>query len=348
MSILKTLLGTPQAFALDISDTDIQILEVKGLKNGAVRAFARTDLAEGIVKDGIILDQAKLAEAIRAAVSACRPNKPSAKKVVACLPDSKSVTHIFEFDTVSEKILRDTVRQLAARTVPFNLDEMAWDFSVRSRTNELTTVMFAAAKKELVRAYEHTLTLAGLDLAILEPESLSLSRAAVNRVKLKPSEYVSVLDMGGRNTIIAFIGRMGMRLTVNSPIAGQAVTDAIAAANNINAAAAEKIKREKGFSDPATAEIMRKAIQPLVEEFQRAKNYLLRQNGATLTRVFVAGGSSAIPGITEELKKTLEIETALAVPPLTISGFSPNQLAVVCGLAVRAKKLSTGVNLAHV
>ncbi len=348
MSILKTLLGTPQAFALDISDTDIQILEVKGRKNGAVRAFSRTDLAEGVVKEGIILDQAKLAEAIRAAVDACRPNKPSTKKIVACLPDSKSVTHLFEFDTVNEKNLRDTVQQLAAVTIPFKLEDMAWNFTVRSRSNERTSVMFAAAKKELVQTYEHTCTLAGLDLSILEPESLSLSRAVVDRIKLKPNELISVIDIGGRSTIIAFIGRLGMRLTVDSPIAGQALTEAIAAANKVDAATAEKIKREKGFSDASTAEVMRAALKPLIEEFQRAKNHLLRHNDVALTRVFLAGGSSAMPGLVEELKTLLGIETALAVPPFTISGFSPNQLAVVCGLAIRAKKLPPGVNLAHV
>ncbi len=348
MSIIKTLLGAPQAFALDISDTDIQMLEVKGIKNGTVRAFARTDIADGIVKDGLILDQAKLAEAIRAAVDACRPNKPSTKKVVACLPDTKTVTHLFEFDTVSDKILRETVRQMATQTVPFNLEEMVWDFAVRSRTGERTSVMFAAAKKDLVQAYEHTCALAGLGLSILEPESLSLSRAVVDRIKLKPNELISVIDIGGRSAIIAFIGRLGMRLTVDSPIAGRALTEAIANANKIDAAAAEKLKREKGFRDATAAEAMRDAMKPLIEEFHRAKNHLLRRNDVTLTRVFIAGGSSAMPGIVEELKTSLESETALAVPPFTISGFSPNQLAVVCGLAIRAKKLSTGINLTHV
>ena len=348
MSILKKLIGTPQAFALDISDTDIQILEVRGLKNGNVRAFAHIDLAEGIVKEGLILDQAKLAEAIRSAVDACRPNKPSTKKVVACLPDTKSVTHLFEFETVKEKNYRDTIQKLAAVTVPFNLEELTWDFVVRSKTAELTSVMFAAAKKDLVQAYDHTCALAGLELTILEPESLSLSRAVVDRIKLKPNELISVIDIGGRSTIIAFISRLGMRLTIDSPIAGQALTDAIASANKVDAATAEKLKREKGFSDASAAEAMRETMKPIIEEFQRAKNHLLRQKDVTLTRVFVAGGSSATPGIIEELKTSLGIETALAVPPFSIPGYSINQLAVVCGLAVRAKKLSPGINLAHV
>src|SRR3972149_9797243 len=85
------------AFGLDISDTSLEMVEFQK-KGGKIvlSAVGRMILAKGVMEDGKILDEQKMAAAISDLCSKTQPQKISTKLVIASLPESKIFTHNFK------------------------------------------------------------------------------------------------------------------------------------------------------------------------------------------------------------------------------------------------------------
>jgi Tfp pilus assembly PilM family ATPase len=166
----------------------------------------------------------------------------------------------------------------------------------------------------------------------VKPESVTGENAA------------AVIDIGGRSSTFAFVDKAGLQLSVTLPVAGDAFTAAIAKKLKIKADVAETQKRNEGFQSKDVAEILRKAIEPLTDEFARAASWYEGTKQRRIRRAFLAGGSSVLPGLMEELTTRLNVPVEFGVPPFKVTGLEPHQIAVVSGLAMRAKKLSPGMN----
>lgn len=343
-SFLSPIVRGSPALALDVSDTSAQIIEVARGPLAEVRSFVRRDLPPGIMEDGRILDQAALADALRQAVESA-PQKPRTANVIAELPESQTLIHHFSVGRdVGVKDLPEYLLARAGETLPVNLNEYAWDYQILSKKGESYEIVFAAAPADVVVAYEHTLTLAGLKLAILELESAALARAVVKPESVSGESAAAVIDVGGRTTTFAFADKAGLQLSVSLPVAGDAFTAAIAKKLKMKTDAAEERKRKEGFRNKDAAEALREAIAPLADEYARAAGWYERTKGRKVGRAFLAGGSSALPGFLEELAARLGVPIEFGRPPFKVAGLEPHQIAVVSGLAMRAKKLSPGMN----
>lgn len=308
-------------------------------------AASRVELPPGVVEDGVILDQDKLAEAIRHAVDEAKPAPPKTKRVVAELPESRTLTHHVQVErTVKPRDLPERVLELAKDVLPINLDEYRWDYQVLGQNETTYEILVAAAPKDLVQTYEQTLMLAGLNLDALELESMALTRASIKSVKLPAGEATVVMDMGGRVTTFAFVDAEGLQLSATFPIAGDALTAAIASSLKIKPEDAEKQKRSKGFKDAAMAKAMQDALASLVEEFKKAQGFYEARHLHKVTSILLAGGSSAMPGIGEALTQSIGIPVELATIPFELPNMNPSQTVVVAGLALRATKLSPGLS----
>lgn len=345
MGFFTSLFHKPLGFALDFSDSAIHLLEVRGHGANDVTSSGRFEIPAGLVEDGRILDQAKLAEAIRRARGEAVPRPPLTNRVVACLPESQTYLTRFTVDrTIPQKDLEQAIADRGAQSLPINLNDHAWDHQILATTETSYDILFAATPADLVEAYEQTLALAGLKLEVLEPESLALLRALVAPAKIAKESAVLVLDIGGRSSTMAFVDALGLQLSVTLPVAGHVMTDAVSKKLKISPAEAEKRKVKKGFTDKDFVDVMRKAIQPLLEEAGRARAYYEKISGRNIQQVIVAGGSSALPGIDEEIEKALGVSVEKGAPPYTVQGFEPQQIAVPAGLALRATSLEQGIN----
>lgn len=345
MAALFSFLHRQHAFALDLSDNAISLLETHGGLRPHVAAWSRVELPAGILEDGLILDQEKLAEAIRRAMDEATPAPPATKQVVAELPESRTFVHHFTIERdVDVKEFPDIVLARAEDTLPVNLEEYVWDYEILAQSDAGYEVLFAAAPVELVQTYEQTLALAGLKLEVLELESMALMRAALKSGIPAPAEAVALMDLGGRVTTIAVVDAAGLRLSVTIPVAGDALTAGISKKLKLKPEEAEKRKRAKGFKDADVAKAMESVLAPLIEEFSAARLFYETRYPQKLTRVLIAGGSSALPGIGDVLARQLGVPVELASSPFEIPNVSSSQTMVVSGIALRAAKLSPGLS----
>lgn len=336
--------SSKKAFAIDISDDGIQVLETAGLTK-SIASFAHAELPPGIMQDGRIVDQEKLAAAIRETVARAAPRPPKMTCVVAELPESQTYLHHITLEAgVEQKDLADIVMARAEEAIPLDLEASAWDYQILTRTKESLEIMFAAAPAEIVESYEQTLALAGLDLKVLELESLALTRAVLDPTKLAAGTAAVVIDIGGRFTTIAIVDAQGLQLSATMHVAGESFTEAISKKMKSKPEEAEALKREQGFGDATAGDAMRKPLKEIAEEVAAASAYYTRTKNRQVGQAYLAGGSSALPGLDAEMSAMLGIPVALGTPPFSVDGLQPHQIAVVAGLALRARKLSPGIN----
>ncbi|MBU1032775.1 pilus assembly protein PilM [Patescibacteria group bacterium] len=340
-----SLFGKPKAFGLDLSDNALYLMEVKGESASSVTSAAHFELPKGLVEDGKVLDQEQLVDYLRNAVAESQPLAPSSNNVVLGLPESQTyIGHFRISKEISKKELLDEVYAEAGDNMPIDLENAAWDYEILATTEDAHEILFAAASAEVVEDYEHAMNLAGLDLKVLEPEALALSRSLIKPSDLEADQGVAILDIGARTSNLQFLDKMGLQLSLSVRVAGNDFTAAIAKHLKIKVDQAEIAKRSKGFGDAKIAATLNTIMLPLVNEFVEARNFYEAKVIRKVTDVILVGGSSAMPGIDQELQNLLRIPVSLGVPPFSFTDLQSHQIAAVSGLAMRGRILSSGIN----
>ncbi len=337
--------GKPKAFAIDFSDIALQLLEVNGTgHNASVVSYKRLEIPDGIFEHGVIKDQAKAVEVIQKLVASATPKPPNTRNIVAELPESLTFLHHFSIPASTDKRdLSEAVLEQVAGSMPFNIDEYAWDFQILEKNGDSYEVLFAAARADVVATYEQTLALAGLELLALEPESLSIARALLPQAQTKKS-LVAFIDIGGKDTTIVFADTIGIRLSITRPEGGRFLTESIVKKLKINEKLAEQRKCAKGLKDKALIPAITDVLEPLIDEFKQALAYEQRVLNLPLGSIVLAGGGSRLIGLPEYLHEALSVPVQLGTSSIVIKNADPQELITISGLAERAHSLLTGIN----
>jgi type IV pilus assembly protein PilM len=216
----------------------------------------------------------------------------------------------------------------ARQNVPWQLDEVSWDYEVvaKSDLGEIEVVL-AAMKRELLNELHGEVASSGIKVTGMDVGPLALYNAFRYSYP-DVDEPALVVDMGARSTNLVFID--GERFfTRNLLVGGAAVTNAIGKEFGIPFAEAESQKRAQGFvalggaveDHPdegvnAMSKVMRNSMTRLHAEIMRTITfYRSQQGGSAPKRVFLAGGGSAAGYIaeffTEKLKLPVEVFNGL-------------------------------------
>jgi type IV pilus assembly protein PilM len=338
-----------RAFAIDISDVSIRLLQVRGTTPPVdAMVFGERSLPDGYMENGIIKNQQGLAKEIETVFAEAKPNSPKVKKVVAKIPEAQTYFHHFTFPaSLNEDQLEIELYKRVEETIPFTMADMASDYQVHPLGEELLSVIFAATPLDVVRSYEETFALAGLDLVALEPESAALARAIVSPSMLQTGKGIVLFDIGGRGTNVIIVDEFGIQLSVARPEGGKMVTTLLAEKKKAKPSEAEQLKVKKGMADPTVRAVVNELlVQPLAGEFSAAKEYYERTHGKKITHAFFAGGSSSLKGFVEAMQELLGVPCERVSSPLRDDPqeMPPTEVAVVAGLAMRASRLTPGIN----
>jgi len=323
-----------------VSDRVLALLQLSSSKKKPrVLAYSRITLVAGIIENGEILDQKAFAKAIKKLVSEATPQPPKTTRVSMSLPEAVTfmehfvVPIAFEGEHLDEEVIRQ-----AEMIMPLNLDEYAWDYQPLYKGPDVQEVLFAAASKAVVEAYAHTVTLAGLELVMLEPESLSLVRALGSSQKTDEKTGIAVIDMGGRATHVLLSDDHGLWLSVSYPEGGISITQAIMEKKKLTEKAAELLKKNKGLSDASVKDIIQAYVENFGKEFEKASTYYTKRTGRQIKLALITGGASLLEGLREQLATKIGIPVKQAQLAVDIKEISPAHSAVVFGLAVRPRK----------
>src|SRR3989344_1433450 len=152
----------PSSVGVDISDSSIKVLQLN--EEGNVVAYGSGQSPEGVVRDGFIHDKELFATTLTQILKDTKPvslfAKQSLLRAVLCLPESKLFTHSTKLpEHIKGGDIEEFVREDSKKIIPFNLEEMYWDYHVSEKNGE-RHVTFVGAPKANVDNYVEAFTFA--------------------------------------------------------------------------------------------------------------------------------------------------------------------------------------------
>ncbi|HRY30917.1 MAG TPA: pilus assembly protein PilM [Candidatus Paceibacterota bacterium] len=288
------------AFGMSISDSSIELLEFRPFLTHKPSSYSRITLEEGIVLRGKIIDKDRLVDKIKTLLLNAKPGKVSTNRVVLSLPEEQVFTWSVAISrSISGSELRAKILEEAKKIVPLDFKKVYWDFvSYPLRQKELQYVTFVGISRDILDGYFNVCSELGLEVVDFSLESMSLAR-----VFLPPSDkddYV-LLNIGGETSTVSIIGgNQLLKLSFTLPLAGDAITDAIAKSLNVTKLEAEQLKMKFGVGDspnPSYKTAVESVLNELLKQVSEAIAYYEKNSGETVDAIYLTGGSSLLNGL---------------------------------------------------
>lgn len=234
-------------------------------------------------------------------------NDISKDQVVISVPGQHTLARFTKLPPVAPKRIPDIVRYEADQQIPFDMDEVIWDYQTFQQEGmpDVEVGIFAM-KRELIR--EHLLH---FEQASIEPIAVQSGPLAVYNAAhydgLLSKDTTILLDVGAENTDL-IVATPHSFWTRTVPIGGNAFTEALVKSFKLSFSKAEALKRTAATSKYARQifQAMRPIFADLVQELQRSIGfYSSTHRDANVEKVVIFGNAFQLPGLQKYLQQNL-------------------------------------------
>ncbi|MDO8628954.1 MAG: type IV pilus assembly protein PilM, partial [Phycisphaerales bacterium] len=236
-------------------------------------------------------------------------NDVSKDQVVVSVPGQHTLARFTKLPPVAPKRIPDIVRYEADQQIPFDMDEVIWDYQTfqQEGTPDIEVGIFAM-KRELIR--EHLLH---FEQAAIEPIGVQSGPLAVYNAAhfdgWLANDTTVLLDIGAENTDLV-VATKDTLWTRTVPIGGNRFTEALVKSFKLSFSKAENLKRTAAESKYARQifQAMRPVFADLVQELQRSIGFYSSTHRDThVDRVIGIGNAFQLPGLQKYLQQNLSM-----------------------------------------
>src|SRR5438105_9330217 len=191
--------------------------------------------------------------------------------VAVAVPGQQTLSRFTKLPPVEQKRIPDIVKFEAGQQIPFDMDEVIWDYQTFSEPDSPDVeVGIFAIRKELIRTHLAYFTDAGIEPMLVQPSPLAVYNA-VRYDQPKLDKATILLDIGATATdLIVMEGSTIWSRPV--PLGGNAFTEALVKSFKLSHAKAENLKRTAATTKYARQifQAMRPVFADLISEVQRS------------------------------------------------------------------------------
>lgn len=305
---------------LDIGAMSIRAVETGRGKDGPViTSFGQVPLAAGVVQGGVIQDEKAVTAALK---QLWATSKFRGRDVVLGVTNAQVVVREMSVPNMPERELRKALPFQVRDALPLGVERSLLDFYPLEDpgTNEKVRGLLIAAPKDAVLTAVRAVELAGLHVARVDLASFALLRALARLDEM----VEAIVDIGAQTTSV-IVHSDGQPLIVRTiPRGGAEITELVASRLGATVPEAESLKCRVGLLNdegPETAEVVREAVRPMINEIRSSFAYLSTSGRQTkVDRLVLSGGGSGLPGLVEALSTQLGVDVVLADPVLRLRG----------------------------
>jgi len=237
-------------------------------------------------------------------------NDLTGAQVAVSVPGHQTFSRFTKLPPVEPKKIPDIVRFEARQQIPFDIDEVDWDYQTfQSADSPDVEVGIFAMKRDLIRSHLASLTAARIEPTIVQTAPLALYNFM--RYDGLPGAGGTVLiDIGADNTDLIVTDGESV-WTRNIPLGGNNFTEALVKAFKLSFAKAENLKRTAATSKYARQifQAMRPVFADLVAEIQRSIGfYTSTHRDAVVGKVVGMGNAFRLPGLQKYLQQNLQLD----------------------------------------
>ncbi|MBI4059277.1 type IV pilus assembly protein PilM [Candidatus Microgenomates bacterium] len=298
-------------FGLDIGSHSIKLVQlaregknIKLVAAGVVQAPPRGLASESEQ------DLLKISETIKKLIADA---KVTTKNVVFALSESLVYTRLVSFPPLSNEEISSAIQWQAEGYIPIPKKEAELDYEIVSRSEKGVEVLLVASPKTAVNKYLKVITAAGLTPVAVETELLALTRA------LAPTGKTAlIIDFGASSADIAVASNRQLMFTRSAPLAGEALTRAVAQGIGIEATQAEEYKRTYGLTaslEGKVKQVLSPLVAQMVDELAKARAFWQQDHSQLpIDMVVLSGGTSGLPDIVPAIAEGLGVEVSIGNP----------------------------------
>lgn len=336
---------------LDIGSHTVKMLHLKE-KNGRLHLLSAglIPIASPLAAEGKVQRQERLAGSVQKLSSHL---KVKSKAMAMSISGYEVMIKKIELPMMTEEELEDRMHLELGQYIPYNIEEVEVDYQIldvaKDRPNFME-VLLVAAKKESINDYLNLARIAGFEPTVIDVDFFALSNAYESTYGMADKENVVLMDIGASKAAMNVLYQGIPIFTRDIPIGGEQINEAIRESLGVSAEESERIKLGEdrpSVRDGALQQIFVDVVSSWLSEFKRAIDFYYRNypdNG--IDKVFLSGGSSRIPRLTEVFQESVGIPVEIFNPLMHISCdtkvFDPNyieyigpQMSISFGLALR-------------
>jgi type IV pilus assembly protein PilM len=307
---------------LDISSSSVKLVELGRDKAGnlVLERCAIEPLERGWITDGNVEKFDEVADAMRRVV---KKSGTRTKNVAMALPPSAVITKkIILPGGLSEQDLETQVEAEANQYIPFSLDEVSLDFCVvgpSSTSSGDVEVLIAASRKEKVQDRQGLAEAAGLKPLIVDVESYASRLAAGRLIQALPNQgvdtMVALFEVGAFTTSMQVIRNEEVLYDRDQAFGGAQLTQLIVRQYGFSPEEAETKKRNGDLPEDYDNGVLKPFVESMAQEIGRALQFFFTSTPHNrVDYVMLAGGSAALPGLTDAVTMQTSFPCHLANP----------------------------------
>ena len=317
----------PGLIGVDISDSSVKVLQLDHECN--VVAFGEGKFPKGVVIEGSIANIEAFSATLNDVLLHTQPNilreENMVLRAVVGLPESKIFTHYIEVPTTtSTKNLDTFVEDDAQKIIPFELDQLYWDYHVVEKKGARTVTFVGVLKADLAN-YVEALTVARVKPALITGELFSLGNALLPVGNLEENHLI--IDMGARSsTIGVFCDDATASASIKVPFGGEYLTQELSVKLSVTLDEAENLKQTIGLDSESMNKQVPKILEECMTEFiskiKEARTFYEEKTRKSITHVILAGGSALLPKIDTYIQEQIGVDVRIADPLQKIKNHS--------------------------
>jgi len=322
---------------VDIGASSIKLVQLRAAHGTAILEtygeIALGPYANESIGKVVQLPAEKIAEAL---TDLMKEANVTAKISGVSIPFSSSLVSVLDLPKVDKESLKRIIPIEARKYIPVPVSEVSLDWFVipqderqDSAFDQLQTksptqvkgqeVLLVAIQNKTLQMFQSVMQTANLATSFYEIEIFSAIRSTIGH-GLAP---MLVVDLGAGSTKMYIVERGVVRMTHLLTIGGQHVTETLGRTMGWEFDKAERIKREKGFSEMSAysleenERIKEALLSTLSRVFSEVNRVLLsygQRYNKNVSSVVLTGGGASLPGIAEVAKKSLSVQVLVADP----------------------------------
>jgi type IV pilus assembly protein PilM len=307
---------------VDISSSSVMLVELSRDKAGnlVLERCAIEPLETGWVTDGNIEKFDEVAEVVRRVV---KKSGTRTQNVAMALPPSAVISKkIILPGGLSDAELELQVESEANKYIPFSLDEVSLDFCVlgpSATSSGDIEVLIAASRKEKVQDRQGLAEASGLKPVVVDVESyasrLATTRLIENMSNKGVDTMVALFEIGSITTSMQVIRNDEVLYERDQAFGGAQLTQLIVRQYGFSHEEAETKKRSGELPEDYELGVLKPFVESMTQEIGRALQFFFTSTPHNrVDYVMLAGGSSSLNGLTEEVTKQTSFACLLANP----------------------------------
>ncbi|MEE9370029.1 MAG: type IV pilus assembly protein PilM, partial [Sedimentisphaerales bacterium] len=306
-------LESVSVWAIDIGNNSLKALHLS-IASGAIEVIGFENIQHGKILAGSGITAAERDELVALSLRQfVKQNDLGNDPIVVSVPSQNSFARFVKLPPVEQKRIPEIVRFEAAQQIPFDINDVQWDWQLMTEPGSAETkVGIFAIKSEVVASMLEHFSGENITVSYVQMAPMALYNYALydrsDSIK-SDAQATVILDIGAENTdlVVCTKSTVWQRAI---PMGGNAFTRAIADAFKLNFEKAEKLKRTAAMSKYARQifQAMRPVFTDLASEIQRSLGFYKTSNPDTkLAKIIALGGGSKMRGLLKYLQQTLQI-----------------------------------------